>query len=51
VLGEQLSSSLTTDSYARATTLAGASEMVRGYEDVKLRNVEKYRAAIAELQG
>ncbi|MCU1675110.1 MAG: indolepyruvate ferredoxin oxidoreductase [Frankiales bacterium] len=50
-LVEQLSSSLTTDSYARATTLAGASEMVRGYEDVKLRNVEKYRAAIAELQG
>ncbi|MCA1710479.1 MAG: indolepyruvate ferredoxin oxidoreductase family protein [Actinobacteria bacterium] len=50
-LVDRLSASLTADSYGAAATLAGAAEMVRGYEDVKLRNVEKYRAAVADLQG
>jgi indolepyruvate ferredoxin oxidoreductase len=48
-LVETLSSSLTPETYATATAAAGAAELVRGFEDVKLRNVEKYREALASL--
>ena len=30
--------------------LAGLPDMVRGYESVKMRNVEKYRAEVARLR-
>ncbi|MGZ6804932.1 MAG: DUF6537 domain-containing protein, partial [Mycobacteriales bacterium] len=48
-LVERLSGSLTAESYATATAAAGASELVRGYEDVKLGNVTRYREALAAL--
>jgi DNA/RNA endonuclease YhcR with UshA esterase domain len=31
---------------ARATHIVGLVDQVRGFEDVKLRNVERYRAAL-----
>ena len=36
---------------ARATRVAGLVDVVRGYEGVKLRNVEAYRAALTEAHG
>jgi indolepyruvate ferredoxin oxidoreductase len=48
-LVERLASSLTAESYATATAAAGAAEVVRGFEDVKLRNVETYRETLASL--
>ncbi len=30
--------------------LAGLPDMVRGYESVKMRNVEKYRAEVSRLR-
>lgn len=40
---------LTAETYERATAIAEAADLVRGYEDVKLRNVERYRARLQEL--
>jgi indolepyruvate ferredoxin oxidoreductase len=48
-LVERLTASLTAESYATATTAAAAAELVRGFEDVKLRNVERYREALTSL--
>jgi indolepyruvate ferredoxin oxidoreductase len=48
-LVEQLSASLTVESYATAVSAAGAAELVRGFEDVKLRNVARYRETLAAL--
>jgi indolepyruvate ferredoxin oxidoreductase len=36
---------------ARAVELAGLVDVVRGYEGVKLRNVEAYRAALADARA
>ncbi len=41
--------SLTADGYERATQIASAPLMVKGYEEIKLANIEKYRARLAEL--
>jgi indolepyruvate ferredoxin oxidoreductase len=46
-----LTSSLTRESYTAAAAAAGAAELVRGFEDVKLRNVARYRQTVAELLG
>jgi indolepyruvate ferredoxin oxidoreductase len=35
--------------YDLAVEIAGAVEMIRGYETVKERNVERYRARVGEL--
>jgi indolepyruvate ferredoxin oxidoreductase len=35
--------------HAKVSEIAGLADMVRGYEDIKLRNVEKFRARAAEL--
>ena len=35
--------------YDLAVEIAGAPEMIRGYETVKERNVERYRARVGEL--
>ena len=35
--------------YELAVEIAGAVEMIRGYETVKERNVERYRARVGEL--
>ena len=48
-LVEKLTASLSADSYVNAATAASASELVRGFEDVKLRNVEKYKETLAAL--
>ena len=40
---------LTAETYATAVAAAEAAELVRGYEDVKLANVARYRARLAEL--
>ncbi|MDP9182478.1 MAG: indolepyruvate ferredoxin oxidoreductase, partial [Actinomycetota bacterium] len=48
-LVEKLTVSLSADSYATATTAASASETIRGFEQVKLRNVEVYKQTLAAL--
>jgi indolepyruvate ferredoxin oxidoreductase len=48
-LVERLSALVTAETYAACTAAASASEIVRGYEDIKLRNVETFRARAAEL--
>ncbi len=45
----RLSNGLSADSYATATAAAEAADLVRGYEDVKLANVDRYRTRLAEL--
>ena len=42
---------LSPDTYERAVALATLPDVVRGYEEIKLRNVERYRAEIARLRG
>jgi len=37
------------DGYERAITLATLPDVVRGYEDVKLRNVERFRTGVRAL--
>jgi indolepyruvate ferredoxin oxidoreductase len=37
------------DTHLRVAEVAGLADMVRGYEDIKLRNVERFRARAAEL--
>lgn len=46
---QELSASLTPESYARATDVAAAADLVRGYEEVKLRSVESYLQRLREL--
>jgi indolepyruvate ferredoxin oxidoreductase len=46
---ESLTSALSAESYAKAVVAAGASEMIRGFEEVKLRNVENYKELLAAL--
>jgi indolepyruvate ferredoxin oxidoreductase len=48
-LVERLTADLTAATYPVAVTAAGASEMVRGFEDVKLRNVAAYKETLAGL--
>ena len=48
---EQELFALSPDTYERAVALATLPDVVRGYEDIKLRNVERYRAEISRLQG
>ncbi|MFD6894429.1 indolepyruvate ferredoxin oxidoreductase family protein [Rhodococcus sp. NPDC060086] len=46
---EQIVADLNTDSYDRAVRIAELPDMVRGYEDIKLRSVEQYRARLEEF--
>ncbi len=48
-LVENLNASLSAETYATAVTAAAAPELVRGFEDVKLRNVTRYRELLASL--
>jgi indolepyruvate ferredoxin oxidoreductase len=48
---EGLLATLSEESHARCIELASLPDMVRGYEDIKLANVSKYRARVAELTG
>jgi indolepyruvate ferredoxin oxidoreductase len=45
----ELADGLDTTTYDRAVSLAGLPDLVRGYESVKLRNVERYVAGLREL--
>ena len=45
----RLAAELTADNYATAVAAAGLPDIVRGYEDVKLGNVELYWARLREL--
>ena len=45
----RLAGGLTAESYTTAVAAAEAAQLVRGYEGVKLANVEHYRARLAEL--
>lgn len=45
----RLAAGLTVDNYATAVEAAGLPDIVRGYEDVKLGNVELYWARLREL--
>lgn len=45
----RLADGLSADTYATATAAAEAADLVRGYEDVKLANVDRYRARLADL--
>ena len=37
--------------HARAMSIAGVADQIRGFESVKMRNVERYREAVAEATG
>jgi len=45
----RLAAELTADSYATAVAAAEAADLVRGYEEVKLAGVRRYRARLADL--
>jgi indolepyruvate ferredoxin oxidoreductase len=45
---EELVAALTPQTHAAAVQVAGLPDLVRGYEQLKLDNVERYRAALAE---
>ncbi|MCV7334410.1 MULTISPECIES: indolepyruvate ferredoxin oxidoreductase family protein [Mycolicibacterium] len=45
----RLAAELSVDNYAQAVEAAGLPDLVRGYEDVKLGNVELYRARLRDL--
>src|SRR5690349_5255946 len=45
----RLAAGLTAESYGTAVAAAEAADLVRGYEDVKLAGVRRYRARLADL--
>ena len=44
-----LTSKLNADNYDQAVEIAGLFDMVRGFDEVKLANVQRYRAELAQL--
>ena len=48
-LRPELLPGLAPDNYERAVKLANLPDPIRGYETVKLRNVERYRYAVRVL--
>ena len=50
-LVSSLASTLDSENYEYAVAVASAIELVRGYEGIKLANVEHYRARLAELRA
>jgi indolepyruvate ferredoxin oxidoreductase len=48
-LVQQLCQAMTAENHERAVALACAPDLVRGYEEIKLASVERYRARLAEL--
>ncbi|MDT5019064.1 MAG: indolepyruvate ferredoxin oxidoreductase [Mycobacterium sp.] len=49
VLINDLLESLTSDSYERAVAVSCAPDLIRGYEEVKIRNIGVYVSRLAEL--
>ena len=48
---ENVASRITADNAARAVELANLPDLVRGYEQIKLDNVETYRSELARLKS
>lgn len=48
-LMRRLAATLSTENYDTATKAAALPDLVRGYEDIKLANVELYRSGLREL--
>ena len=48
---DQAISVLSRDSYDRAVAIAELPDMIRGYEEIKEANVEKFREAAKDLLG
>jgi indolepyruvate ferredoxin oxidoreductase len=52
---ERIASGLTVDGYDEAVELAGLADMIRGFGDIKLANVDRYRgeleSALTEWEG
>jgi indolepyruvate ferredoxin oxidoreductase len=48
-LVEKVLVGLSPESYERATKLAGLPDMIRGYEEIKLRNVQRFRDEVRAL--
>jgi indolepyruvate ferredoxin oxidoreductase len=46
---EKAMAGLSPESYERAVTLASLPDVIRGYEDIKLRNVTKFRDEVRKL--
>jgi indolepyruvate ferredoxin oxidoreductase len=46
---ERLLGSLSPATYERAVTAARLPDLIRGYEDIKLRNVEQFRSEVRSL--
>jgi indolepyruvate ferredoxin oxidoreductase len=46
---EQALQQLTSDTHDKAVKLAALPDVIRGYEDIKLRNVAKFREQVAAL--
>jgi len=46
---ENMLASLSQENYGRSVELAALPDMIRGYEEIKLASVEKYRARVREL--
>ena len=44
-----LTAALDAEGYDRAVEIAGAIDMVKGYEGIKLGNLERYRERLADL--
>ena len=50
-LVQQVSQRITADNAATAVQLANLPDLVRGYEDIKLANVERYHSEMARLRS
>jgi indolepyruvate ferredoxin oxidoreductase len=48
---EELLPALGPQTHAAAVELAALPDLVRGYEEIKLANVARYRERLAELRG
>jgi indolepyruvate ferredoxin oxidoreductase len=46
---EKALTGLSPESYERAVKLAGLPDLIRGYEDIKLRNVQRFRDEVRAL--
>jgi indolepyruvate ferredoxin oxidoreductase len=45
----ELSATLSSETYDKVAAVASAPELIRGYEEVKMRNVQAYAARLSEL--
>jgi indolepyruvate ferredoxin oxidoreductase len=48
---EQMLVDLSPENYERAFKLANLPDMIRGYEDIKLRNIQRFWDEVEKLRG